>query len=146
MTDRFEKSMQTLELPRVLDMLADQAVTEEGKDKARRLRPETDPVEVTALLAETTAAVEKMVLGGSPAFAGVRPVAGSLQRANMGGSLNTRASWPTPPARSWRPSAATCGPRRARSGIFCSASSPPPRPSICRRALSPSAPGGTSCP
>ena len=61
-----------------------------GKDKARRLRPETDPVEVTALLAETTAAVEKMVLGGSPAFAGVRPVAGSLQRANMGGSLNTR--------------------------------------------------------
>lgn len=90
MTDRFEKSMQTLELPRVLDMLADQAVTEEGKDKARRLRPETDPVEVTALLAETTAAVEKMVLGGSPAFAGVRPVAGSLQRANMGGSLNTR--------------------------------------------------------
>ena len=90
MTDRFEKSMQTLELPRVLDMLADQAVTEEGKDKARRLRPETDLVEVTALLAETTAAVEKMVLGGSPAFAGVRPVAGSLQRANMGGSLNTR--------------------------------------------------------
>ena len=90
MTDRFEKSMQTLELPRVLDMLADQAVTEEGRDKARRLRPETDPVEVTALLAETTAAVEKMVLGGSPAFAGVRPVAGSLQRANMGGSLNTR--------------------------------------------------------
>ena len=90
MTDRFEKSMQTLELPRVLDMLADQAVTEEGKDKARRLRPETDPVEVTALLAETTAAVEKMVLGGSPAFAGVRPVTGSLQRANMGGSLNTR--------------------------------------------------------
>ena len=90
MTDRFEKSMQTLELPRVLDMLADQAVTEEGKDKARRLRPETDPVEVTALLAETTAAVEKMVLGGSPVFAGVRPVAGSLQRANMGGSLNTR--------------------------------------------------------
>ena len=90
MTDRFEKSMQTLELPRVLDMLADQAVTEEGKDKARRLRPETDPVEVTALLAETTAAVETMVLGGSPAFAGVRPVAGSLQRANMGGSLNTR--------------------------------------------------------
>ena len=90
MTDRFEKSMQTLELPRVLDMLADQAVTEEGKDKARRLRPETDPVEVTALLAEATAAVEKMVLGGSPAFAGVRPVAGSLQRANMGGSLNTR--------------------------------------------------------
>ena len=31
MTDLFEKSIQTLELPRVLELLADQAVTEEGK-------------------------------------------------------------------------------------------------------------------
>lgn len=43
MTDLFEKSMETLELPRVLSLLADQAVTEEGKERARRLRPETDP-------------------------------------------------------------------------------------------------------
>ena len=33
MTDLFEKSIQTLELPRVLELLADQAVTEEGKQK-----------------------------------------------------------------------------------------------------------------
>ena len=46
MTDLFEKSMETLELPRVLSLLADQAVTEEGKERARRLRPETDPAEV----------------------------------------------------------------------------------------------------
>ena len=39
MTDLFEKSMETLELPRVLSLLADQAVTEEGKERARRLRP-----------------------------------------------------------------------------------------------------------
>ncbi len=31
-----------------------------------------------------------MVLRGSPSFSGVKPVAGSLQRADMGGSLNTR--------------------------------------------------------
>ena len=31
MTDLFEKSIETLELPRVLDLLADQAVTQEGK-------------------------------------------------------------------------------------------------------------------
>ena len=90
MTDLFEKSMETLELPRVLSLLADQAVTEEGKERARRLRPETDPAEVALRLQETTAAVNKMVLRGSPSFSGVKPVAGSLQRADMGGSLNTR--------------------------------------------------------
>ena len=90
MTDLFEKSMETLELPRVLSLLADQAVTEEGKERARRLRPETDPAEVALRLKETTAAVNKMVLRGSPSFSGVKPVAGSLQRADMGGSLSTR--------------------------------------------------------
>lgn len=90
MTDLFEKSMETLELPRVLSLLADQAVTEEGKERARRLRPETDPAEVALRLKETTAAVNKMVLRGSPSFSGVKPVAGSLQRADMGGNLNTR--------------------------------------------------------
>ena len=90
MTDLFEKSIETLELPRVLTLLAAQAVTEEGKDRARRLRPETDPVEVAQRLKETTAAVDMMVLRGSPSFTGVKPVAGSLQRADMGGSLNTR--------------------------------------------------------
>lgn len=76
--------------PGVLSLLADQAVTEEGKERARRLRPETDPAEVALRLKETTAAVNKMVLRGSPSFSGVKPVAGSLQRADMGGSLNTR--------------------------------------------------------
>ena len=90
MTDLFEKSIETLELPRVLDLLADQTVTQEGKERARRLRPETDLEEVAQRLKETTAAVDRMVLRGSPSFSGVKPVAGSLQRADMGGSLNTR--------------------------------------------------------
>ena len=90
MADLFEKSIETLELPRVLALLADQAVTQEGKERSLALRPETDPEEVERLLKETTAAVEKMVLRGSPSFTGIRPVAGSLQRADMGGSLNTR--------------------------------------------------------
>ena len=85
MTDLFEKSIETLELPRVLDLLADQAVTQEGKERARRLRPETDLEEVAQRLKETTAAVDRMVLRGSPSFSGVKPVAGSLQRADMGG-------------------------------------------------------------
>ena len=90
MSELFEKSMETLELPRVLELLAAQAVTQEGKERARALRPETDPEEVRRRLQETTAAVDMMVKKGSPGFSGVKPVAGNLQRADMGGSLNTR--------------------------------------------------------
>ncbi|WP_297232429.1 endonuclease MutS2 [uncultured Flavonifractor sp.] len=90
MTDLFEKSIQTLELPRVLERLADQAVTEEGKERCLALRPMTDPDDVQRALDETTAAVNMTTLRGSPSFSGVRPVGASLQRANMGGALNTR--------------------------------------------------------
>ncbi|OUN07633.1 hypothetical protein B5G43_04700 [Flavonifractor sp. An92] len=90
MTDLFEKSIQTLELPRVLERLAEQAVTEEGKERCLNLRPLTDEDDVRRRLAETSAAVDLMTLSGSPSFSGVKPVAASLQRANMGGALNTR--------------------------------------------------------
>ncbi len=88
--ERFQKSMETLELPKVLELLAAEAVTEEGKERALALRPLTDADDVERALAETTAAVELVALRGSPSFSGVRPVAASLQRADMGGALNTR--------------------------------------------------------
>ena len=90
MSELAYKSMDTLELPRVLDLLAQGAVTDEGKDRCRALRPMTDFDDVERAQAETSAAVKLMILRGSPAFSGVRPVAASLQRAQMGGSLNTR--------------------------------------------------------
>ena len=90
MTDLFEKSIQTLELPRVLELLAAQAATEEGRERCRALRPSTDPDDVARLLRETSAACSMIVLRGTPALSGVRPVAASLQRAEMGGALNTR--------------------------------------------------------
>ena len=90
MTDLFEKSIQTLELPRVLELLAAQAATEEGKERCRSLRPSADPDDVQRLQKETSAACAMIVLKGTPALSGVRPVAASLQRADMGGALNTR--------------------------------------------------------
>lgn len=90
MTDLFEKSIQTLELPRVLTLLAAEAVTEEGKERSLALRPQTDSEDVGRLLAQTSAAVQMMTLRSSPSFTGVRPVAAALQRADMGGTLNTR--------------------------------------------------------
>ena len=50
----------------------------------------TDPDDVRRAQEETTAAVKLLVMKGTPGFAGIHPVAASLQRADMGGSLNTR--------------------------------------------------------
>ncbi len=90
MTDLFEKSIQTLELPRVLERLAEQAVTAEGKERCLALRPLADADDVERLLEQTTAAAGMMTLSGTPSFSGVKPVGASLQRAQMGGALNTR--------------------------------------------------------
>ena len=90
MTDLFEKSIQTLELPRVLEMLAEQAATREGKDRALALRPMTDRDDVQRAQDETAAALKMLVLRGTPGLGDVKPVGASLQRADMGGSLNTR--------------------------------------------------------
>lgn len=42
MSELFDKSIRTLELPRVLQMLADQAVSAEAKTRALAVRPETE--------------------------------------------------------------------------------------------------------
>ena len=90
MSDLFDKSIRTLELPRVLQLLSDQAVSAEAKARALRVRPETEPEEVLRLLDQTDAARAMIGLHGSPSFSGVKPVAEALDRADRGGSLNTR--------------------------------------------------------
>ncbi|MEI3347797.1 MAG: endonuclease MutS2 [Dysosmobacter sp.] len=90
MSELFDKSIRTLELPRVLQMLADQAVSAEAKTRALAVRPETEPEEVLRLLDQTDAARTMIGLRGSPSFSGVKPVAQSLDRADRGGGLNTR--------------------------------------------------------
>ena len=90
MSELFEKSMATLELPQVLALLADCAATLEGKERCLALRPLTDLDDVARAQEETSAAVKMLILRGSPGFSGVKPVSASLQRADMGGSLSTR--------------------------------------------------------
>ena len=90
MSELFDKSIRTLELPRVLALLAEQAVSAEAKDRCLRVRPETEPEEVLRLLDQTDAARMMIGLHGSPSFSGVKPVAEALDRADRGGSLNNR--------------------------------------------------------
>ena len=84
-----KKSLNILELPRVLGMLSDEAVCDSAKTMAEELSPSSEPGEVKRRLDETSAAKNMMVIKGSPSFSGLKDVRASLQRADLGGSLNT---------------------------------------------------------
>ena len=85
-----EKSYVTLELPAVLEMLAAQAESELGKTAAKELQPSTNAEEVRRRLQETSDAARLMTLRGSPSFSGARDIRPALDRARLGGALNTR--------------------------------------------------------
>lgn len=85
-----EKSLLTLELPAVLDMLGHEAVSEAAKACVRELTPATEPAEVKRRQEETSAAKTMMTVRQSPSFSGVKDVRPSLSRAALGGALNTR--------------------------------------------------------
>ena len=90
MSELFEKSIRTLELPAVLEKLAAKAVSQAAKDRCLKLTPSTDVEEVLRLLDETDAAKERLGLHGSPSFSGVKDVSAALTRADHGGMLNPR--------------------------------------------------------
>jgi len=86
----YEKSLKILELPEILEMLAGEAVSETARETARALRPSDEAHTIKNRLEETTAAKNMMTLRSSPPFSGVKDVRGTLRRANMSGTLNTR--------------------------------------------------------
>ncbi len=86
----YEKSLKTLELPAVLEMLAKEAVSIPAREKCLEIRPSVHRAEVQRLLGQTSAAKDMMVTRGSPSFAGVKDVRNALARADMSGVLNTR--------------------------------------------------------
>ena len=88
MDSLYQKSQRTLELPRVLELLAEHAVSDSAKELARSLVPATDAAEVRAALAKTTDARKLIGEKGSPAFSGIKNVSESVKRAERGGTLN----------------------------------------------------------
>ena len=90
MNTLFEKSIRTLELPVVLELLASLAVSDAAKEKCRGLSPVCDLEEAVRLQEETQSARERLGLYGSPSFSGVKDVSRALNRADHGGVLNTR--------------------------------------------------------
>ena len=90
MSELYDKSLQKLELDRVLEQLAECAGSAEGKDACRRLRPVSDLEDVREMLAETTAASNLCTQKGNPSFAEVKDVSPSLERAERGGALQPK--------------------------------------------------------
>lgn len=90
MSSLYKKSLKTLELDRVLELLADCAVSEEAKSRCCALEPMTDPDDVQRRLSETSAAVQLLTLYGSPSFRDVKDIRDSLSRACLGGCLSPK--------------------------------------------------------
>ena len=90
MSELYDKSLQKLELDRVLTMLAECAGSTEGKEACMRLRPTSDLEDVRLMLEQTTAASDLCTRKGNPGFSEVRDVSASLERADRGGSLQPK--------------------------------------------------------
>ena len=84
----YQKSQNTLEFPRVLELLAEHAVSDSAKTLARSLVPSSDISEVSLAIEKTSDARRLIGIKGTPSFSGVRDVAASVKRADMGGVLN----------------------------------------------------------
>ena len=90
MSELYEKSIQKLELDRVLQLLANCAGSADGKAACLKLKPVSDPEDVKILLTETTTAVNLSTKKGYPGFSGAHNVAEILDRADRGGVLQPK--------------------------------------------------------
>ena len=90
MSELYEKSLIKLELDRVLEMLSGCAGSIGGKEACLRIRPVSDLEDVQLLLEQTTSASDLCTKKGNPIFGDVSDVSASLERANLGGSLQPK--------------------------------------------------------
>ncbi|MCI7726116.1 MAG: endonuclease MutS2 [Clostridiales bacterium] len=90
MSELYEKSLQKLELPQVLQLLSACAGSIGGKEACLRLSPTTDLEEVELLLQQTTAASDLCDRKGNLVFGDVTDVSASLERAERGGTLQPK--------------------------------------------------------
>ena len=90
MNELMKKSIRTLELTSVLEMLSNQATSAEAKNLCLTLTPFTHVEDVKVALSDTNCAKDLMITHGSPSFAGIRDPRGAVMRASRGGVLSCR--------------------------------------------------------
>ena len=79
----------TLELDKILDMLAEETAIEEAGELARAIEPQYDLDKIQRLLTQTEDAHILIGRFGAPSFGGISNVTNPLRRAEAGGCLNT---------------------------------------------------------
>ena len=90
MSELYEKSLHKLELDQVLELLAECAGSEDGKQACRNLHPVSDLEDVQDMLAQTTAASDICTKKGNPSFADLHDPTAALERVDRGGSLQPK--------------------------------------------------------
>lgn len=90
MAYNFKKSLKTLELDKILQMLADEATNSDAKEMAVLIKPETDINAVKRSLGETFDAYAFMSRYSAPSFGSAVNVASPLARAAASAVLSTK--------------------------------------------------------
>lgn len=88
MENSFEHSIKTLELDEVLGIVANEAVTEDGKEAVRSLNALNDIKEVAELLEKTDTAYKLLARYSAPSFSGAKNIDEPLERAKRLATLN----------------------------------------------------------
>ncbi len=88
MENNLQKYRKTIELDKVLEMLAEKTACEDAAALARDLTPTADLEAVRQKLLETDTAYQLTARFGAPSFHGLQQVAGPLRRAQSGGVLH----------------------------------------------------------
>ncbi len=83
------KHYDALELGSVLNMLAQEAASDDAKSKAAELVPAAEIGEAELLLSQTEDAFSLIARFGGPSFSGLKNVNNAVSRAAAGGELNT---------------------------------------------------------
>lgn len=84
------KYYKKLELNKILELLAEQTVSDDCREAALKLNPQTDFDAVTCELQKTDDAFTLSAKFGTPAFRKIKDVSGSLKRAETGSMLSFR--------------------------------------------------------
>ena len=90
MSTILKRDTNTLELDKVLKMLAERCHIADAKEAALSLQPETELFKVKELLGETDDAYKLSASFGSPSFGSCRSVNNALAKAESGGVLSMR--------------------------------------------------------
>ena len=85
-----QKDFTALELPKILNMLAELTACKDAHDEALKTVPSNDIFEVNESLSKTEAAHILIAKFGAPSFGGLINIDNALRRAEAGGVLNMR--------------------------------------------------------